>query len=248
MISHTSDFRSLTVFVYHDEPPLHLDNNRKDLSSEWVDSMNNHQEKYRFIVKRISRTDLNTLVASDKPFMILWANPLWFHSYNKNIEASIPLFWDAEVIVSLQNHPVRFESPEGLKGFNIGVRKGHYYKGLMGYFTSQKINRIDTDSSMENFARLVHGDIDAYIDSRSSVLYNKRQNNYSESIFVSQLPLDAYSRQLLVSHHYLDLLPSINKAISDMKTSKDWQNIINQFGIERLVDPFELELEELNKF
>lgn len=240
--------KTLPIFVYHDEAPLHFDTTDYDLSQAWANAINAQQSRYRFVIQKITRPALNHWVEGESPFMILWANTLWFRARDANIKATDALFWDADVVVSLRDRPVQFQSFSELVGLKLGAREGHYYKGLMDYFADGRIERIDSDSSEENFEKLVSGKIDAYIDSRSSILFNRQNNVYTQSIYVSALPHDAYSRHLIVSSDYFDLLPFLNEQIELLKSSSEWQTYLERFAIRRLVDPFELDLNELDQY
>lgn len=240
--------KTLPVFVYHDEAPLHLNSGDTDLSQAWANAMNAQQSKYRFVIQDIARPALNHWVEGESPFMILWANTLWFRARDTNIKATTPLFWDADVVVSLRDNPVQFQTFDDLIGLKLGAREGHYYKGLMDFFADGRIQRMDAESSEENFKQLISGKIDAYIDSRSSVLYGQANGAYEQPIYISGLAHDAFSRHLLVSSDYFQLLPFLNKQIESLKASSEWQAYIEHFAIRRLVDPFELDLKELDRY
>ncbi|EAT11024.1 transporter substrate-binding domain-containing protein [Bermanella marisrubri] len=239
---------TLPVFVYHDEAPLHLDSNELDLSQAWAKTMNAQQSQYCFVIQKITRPALNHWVEGESPFMILWANTLWFRSKDTNIKATKPLFWDADVVVSLRDNPVQLQTFDDLIGLRLGARDGHYYKGLEECFSDGRIKRVDSNSSKDNLRSLMNSEIDAYIDSRSSVLFTKQNNAYEQPVYIAGLAHDAFSRHLVVSRDYFELLPFLNQQIEQLKASSEWQSYIQGFAIHRLVDPFELDLKELDQY
>jgi hypothetical protein len=246
MMCSTAFSQSVPVYVYHDDAPYWIDN-QVDLSQQWVAQFNQKQASIKLELKHIERPTLNAMVESGQPYIILWANELWFKRRDPNVLSSELLFWDADTLVSLVDSPIDFNRAEQLQGLKIGARSGHYYSDFNPLFKSGRITRVDAKSSPQNYKLLSSGKINAFLDSRSTIAYLQKNNDISSNIYVSLNPQDAYSRHVLVSKQHKGLLPIINKVILEMKNDQAWQMKLESWGISKLVNPFELDLEELNE-
>ena len=238
--------QSVAVYVYHDDAPYRIDE-RVDLSQQWVNQFNQQQSSIHFEIQHIERPILNSVVESGQPYIILWANALWFKRRDPNVLSSEVLFWDADTLVSLVDNPIDFNHAEQLQGLKIGARFGHYYSDFDPLFKSGRITRVDAKSSPENYQSLLAGKIDGFLDSRSTIAYLQKNKVAGSNIYVSLNPQDAYSRHILVSKHNKILLPLINKVILEMKNDQAWQVKLESWGATKLVNPFELDLQELNE-
>ena len=246
MFGSTAICATFPVYVYHDDAPYFIDA-KEDLSEQWVRLFNQKQSQFQFQLQHIARPDLNALVEKGQPYLILWANELWFKYRDKKVMSSSAIFWDADTLVSILNKKIHFRQAQDLEGLNIGVRFGHYYSDLNPLFKAGRVTRVDAKSSFENYQRLKAGQIDGFVDSRSTILYMQDKQILTNEFHVSLTPQDAFSRHLLLSHHYAWMLPQLNQTIEAMKVDKTWQAHMQQWGLMALVDQFELELEELDE-
>lgn len=237
---------SVPVYVYHDDAPFFLDGN-DDLSQQWVAAFNQKQSDIQLKLQHIERPELNVIVEAGKPYLILWANQLWFKHRDKGVLSSDPIFWDADTLVSSQKNAIKYHQATDLEGLNIGVRAGHYYSDLNPLFKAGFVHRVDAKSSFQNYERLKAGKVDGFLDSRSTIIYMQKQKTLTSEFYVSITPQDAFSRNVLASEHYEQLLPLINQTIAAMKEDKAWQNTMEYWGLRKLVDQFELDLKELNE-
>ncbi len=237
---------TLPVYIYHDDAPYFI-KNELDLSQQWVSEFNHRQSLVQFELQHIERPTLNAMVESGQPYIILWANELWFKHRDKDVLSSATIFWDADTLVSRAETPVDFNSAEQLSGLKIGARYGHFYTDFNPLFKAGRIRRMDAKSSLENYKMLQAGKIDAFLDSRSTISYMQRQSIFSQDLYVSLNPQDAYSRHVLISKHHKNILTSINKVILEMQNDQAWQSKMQNWGLLGLVNPFELELRELNE-
>lgn len=238
---------SYTIYVYHDDAPYSIPADTTDISREWVKQANARQQQIKLELKHIDRPILNSMVESGQPYIILWANELWFKFRDKNVKSSRVIFWDADTLVSLLHNPISYHNPKELIGLRVGARYGHYYSDLNQLFKEDKVHRIDARSSLENYLKLKNGIISAFLDGRSTILYMQKKLVFSRELFVSSNPQDAYSRHVLVSKHYEWMLPTINRIIDEMNNDREWQSKMEQWGLSELVNPFELDLKELDQ-
>ena len=238
---------SYTIYVYHDDAPYSIPADTTDISREWVKQANARQQQIKLELKHIDRPILNSMVESGQPYIILWANELWFKFRDKNVKSSRVIFWDADTLVSLLHNPISYHNPKELIGLRVGARYGHYYSDLNQLFKEDKVHRIDARSSLENYLKLKNGIISAFLDGRSTILYMQKKLVFSRELFVSSNPQDAYSRHVLVSKHYEWMLPTLNRVIDEMNNDREWQSKMEQWGLSELVNPFELDLKELDQ-
>lgn len=244
-LAHASE--TYPIYVYHDEAPYQI-NGSTDLSHNWVAAINLQQATFQLALTHINRTKLNGLVESGQPYLILWANSLWFKGRDPALLSSRVIFWDADTLVSRVEKPYELNDFTTLAGLRIGTRRGHFYANLEGMFNAGPIKRVDAQTSLINYQRLFNNEIDGFLDSRSSILYTQKKIQNVAKLHVSSHPQDAYSRHVLLSKHYAWLLPTLNKAIVNMQQDPAWQQQLKQWGLEGLINPFELELNELKQF
>lgn len=233
------------VYSYHTVAPFYLPQKPTDLSRAWVEAFNRWQQDIRLELVTMERPLLNAIVESDQPFIILWANPLWFSFRDPDLKASDSVFWDADVWISRSQAPVHYGEPQHLIGNTIATRKGFYYKGINELVNAGKVSRVDTASDEQSLALLEQGKVDAFVMPRSSLLYWQAHNLAPANLHVAQAPHDAYTRHVLVSADNAPLLPLLNRFIGMLREDPDWQQKLAFWGVKDLLNPFELDLDEL---
>ena len=233
------------VYSYHSDPPFYLPDQPQDLSRAWVEDFNQWQDDIQLELVHIQRADLNSLVESGKPYLILWANPLWFSFRDPKLQASHRIFWDADIVVSHQRRPVHYEAPRDLTGLRLGGRQGFFYHNLNELVAARQLTRVDVQQDFDNYRNLLDGRIDAFIMTRASLLYWREHQLADGELFVAATPHDAYSRHILASQDRSGLLELINQFIDHSTRDPAWLAQLEYWGVERLLDPFELELDEL---
>ncbi len=240
------------IYSYHNDPPFHLPNQSSDLSRAFIESFNgylraNNVER-QFTLVNIDRPSLNNIVKSGKPYLILWANQLWFKKHDAQVKTSWPIFWDADVWVSQKQKPIAYEAPDDLLGKTIGVRKGFYYKGITPLIAEGKIKVMEGESYQAGLDRLMGDQVGAFVMSRSSLLYWFSTDFDATSVFIAQSPHDAFTRNLLYSRHYLPLVLTLEKFLVALGENDQWQRKLKFWGVDSLPTPIELELEELIQY
>ena len=237
--------KTIQLYSYHIDPPFQLKNQTTDLSRSLVEKLNQWQQDRVFELLVLSRTEINKIISSGKPYLLLWANPLWFRSKDPNVQASKNIFWDADIWVSNRTHPVDYALPKDLIGKHIGARKGYYYKGITPLIKEGKIKASLVSNDAKNYQQLVSKKVEAFVMSRSSYLYWKASEIDVTGFNTSLSPHDAYKRHILVSQHYETLLPMLNQFIEQLKNNADWNSRLKKWGVQSLVEPIELDLDEL---
>lgn len=235
----------VVIYTYHSDPPFFLPDQPTDLSRAWVDRFNQWQSKIQLRVEHIERGVLNQRIEEGNPYLILWANPLFFISWDPMLLSSDTIFWDADILVSRKQQPIDYHRPPDLIGYRLGGRRGFYYKGLNELSDEGKLTRIDADNDNQNYERLLRQEVDLFIMQRSAWYY-WRSNGLDETLlYVASEPHDGYSRHVLASAEYAELLRLINEFIAVSRQDAMWRAQLMKWGVEGLMNPFELELEEL---
>jgi ABC-type amino acid transport substrate-binding protein len=240
--------QTFNVYSYHIDPPFQLESDRVDLTADFITRLNQWQNKHVFKLQLISRPDLNQKLIDNEPYLILWANPLWFKSKDKHVMATEHIFWDADVWVSHRSRPVKYTQPSDLIGKHIGARRGYYYHGVTQLINNHKIQATRQVNDKLNADMLMKKKIDAFVMSRSSYLYWEARKKNTSDFYVSISPHDAYQRRILVSQSNQHLIPLLNSFISETKNNADWKQRMGEFGVNSLVEPMELELNELLEY
>lgn len=245
-LSFTCQSQSFDIYTYHTDPPFLLTNQKTDLSRAWVNHFNDRHKEVNLNLITIERPKLNKLIEAHKPYMILWANPIWFKSRDSGVLASDPIFWDSDIWISRNTDKVAYSSPEDLIGLTIGGRKGYYYKGVNPLVDEGKINRIDQNRDYANYEMLLKGSVKAFVMSRSSFLYWQSTGVKTHQLYTAMSAHDAFTRHVLVSQQRRHLLPILNNFIKAMKDDPEWQNRLKGWGVDGLVNPYDIELDELD--
>lgn len=130
-------------------------------------------------------------------------------------------------------------------GLTIGGRTGYYYKGVNDLVAKNKITRIDQPSDLKNAENLINNKIETFVMSRSSYLYRETTDFDIKPFYTAISAHDAHTRHILVSSDNQHLIPVLNKAIKILKEDGIWQLQLIMWGVKDLVNPFELELDDL---
>ena len=237
--------KTYTVYSYHVDPPFFMPDKPRDLSRAWIAKFNSHYPDIQFQLKQIKRPDLNKRIMKGEPYLILWANPIWFKSKDKQVQASKPIFWDADIWISQRNKPLIYESPSNLLGKTMGGRHGYFYKGVNPLADEGKITRINQNNDYDNYLKLLAGDIDVFVMSRSSYLYWQSTEIDTTMLHHAVNAHDAYTRHLLYSSNYFAISQFVDQFIENIGRDASWKQLLTNWGVENLVNPFELELEDL---
>lgn len=209
----------VVIYTYHSDPPFFLPDQPADLSRAWVDRFNQWQSKFQLRVEHMERGVLNQWIEEGNPYLILWANPLFFVSRDPMLLSSDTIFWDADILVSRKQQPIDYHRPADLIGYRLGGRRGFYHNGLNELSDEGKLRRIDADNDNQNYERLLQQEVDLFIMQHSAW----------------------YSRLVLASAEYAELLRLIYEIIAVSKQDAMWRAQLMKWGVEGLMNPFELE-------
>lgn len=235
------------LYTYHSAEPFVLDA-KPGLSEQFVTHFNRLSDgAVQFKLVPLTRVALNQKVAAHDNLFILWGNPLWFSKLNSPLQASNILFWDSDIVVSLAGQPLQYSGPESLVGKSFTALEGHVYFKLDDVIQQGKVQRLSRPDNLSMLQTLRMGQVDAMITTHSTVLYWQRHKADLPALYISPQHYDEYSRHILFGGEYQQYLPAVNQTLEKMRHDTKWLSLLEYYGIFTLLDPFNLELDELQK-
>lgn len=243
-ISHA---QTLTLYTYHEAEPFIIEGH-VGLSQHFVEHFNRlNKGGLQLRLQPILRPALNRKIAANEGVLLLWANELWFKKLNEQVKESEVLFWDSDMLVSLAEKPLEYTGPQSLMGKTFVAPAGHVYYELDDLITAGKIKRISVPDYFSMLAELLSGKADAMMLTHSTLLFWQKNRPDVPALYSSKQHYDEYSRHILVTPPMAGHLPEINRVIAAMRHDQAWQQLLNQYGIYSLLDPFNLDIEELQQ-
>lgn len=235
------------LYTYHSAEPFVL-GAEPGLSEKFVTHFNRLSDgTVQFKLARLERVALNQKVAAHENMFILWGNSLWFSKLNSALQSSGILFWDSDVLASLVIKPLDYNGPESLWGKSFTALTGHVYFKLDDAIQQGKVQRISRPDNLSMLEALRMGQVDSMIITHSTVLYWQRHKADLPALYISPQHYDEYSRHILSGGEYQKFLPAVNQTLEKMRHDAKWLAVLEYYGIFTLLDPFNLELDELQK-
>lgn len=235
------------LYTYHTAEPFVL-GAAPGLSEQFVTHFNRLSDgAVQFKLVPLARVVLNQKVAAHENMFILWGNSLWFSKLNTELQGSGILFWDSDIVVSLAAKPLLYNGPESFWGKSFTALEGHVYFKLDDGIQQGKVQRISRPDNLSMLQILRTGQVDAMITTHSTVLYWQRHNADLPALYISPQHYDEYSRHILLGGEYQKYLAAVNQTLEKMRHDAKWLALLEYYGIFTLLDPFNLELDELQK-
>jgi len=245
------------VYQYHNWAPFYFQSgdDNAGFALTFMEQLNKYFEKnypelnVRFELYPVTRDELNGLLKQKQQGLLLWANELWFKRLFKRpyFSATQPIYWDNEAVVSLGSSPVEYSKPESLISKKVAGIEGFYYHGVDELVTQGKIERVNTNNDRINLEKLVDGKVDAVLITQT--VFNYVLPGFADvDFYQASTPQDAYSRHILMTPDYADYESALNAYISSLPNNPVWAKTLSSYGLDDLVLPFSLDLNELNNF
>lgn len=235
------------LYTYHNAEPFVL-GEAPGLSAQFVTHFNRLSDgTVQLKLVPLDRMQLNQKVVAHENMFILWGNPLWFSKQNTELQSSKILFWDSDVLVSLATKPLDYSGAESLWGKSFTALTGHVYFKLDDAIQQGKVQRISRPDNLSMLEALRVGQADSMIITHSTVLYWQRHKADLPAVYISPQHYDEYSRHILLGGEYREYLPAVNQTLEKMRHDAKWLAVLEYYGIFTLLDPFNLELDELQK-
>lgn len=223
----------LTLYAYHHSPPFVINaDTETGLNFDLVQALQRQLgDAYQLEFKQLSRPQLNARLEQGLPTILLWANPAWFSQQTQPFLWTETLFVDRDVFVSSRDFSGQIEALTDLAGSTLGALRGYSYPGVNELVQQHRVTRLDAESDKENLARLLEKNVDHIVITRSSFLYFARQQQYLGKVRIVGQPYASYKRQLLMTHHYQQLLADFDAAILAIPKQSYWTARLELYGL-----------------
>lgn len=239
--------KTIPLYTYHEAEPFMIEG-QAGLSQHFVEHFNRlNKDGLQLRLQPIARVEINRKIAVNEAVLILWANRLWFKKLNEGVTASDVLFWDSDMLVSLAEKPLEYNGPQSLSGKTFTAPVGHVYYELDKLIAAGKIQRVSVEDYFSMMAELLGGKADAMMLTHSTLLFWQKNRPDVPALYSSKQHYDEYSRHILITPPMAGYLPEINRVIAAMRHDQAWQQLLNQYGIYSLLDPFNLDIQELQE-
>lgn len=241
----------IPVWHYHNWPPFLFEGEQRShsISVAFVDMLDQLDEQHCYQLTPLPRATLNQHLSARKEGLLLWGNPLWFKRLfppgEPWLQASRPLYWDSDVVVSLRSRPVHYTEPASLAGKRIGGVEGFYFPDVTELSAAGKLQLISGANDDVNVKRLFNGEIDAMVITHTSIQYLRHHQKDTDIFYIAPQPQDAYSRHVLATPRYHAILPLINGKLRALQHQPRWQALLKSHHLDDLIDFFALSVDEL---
>lgn len=220
------------LYTYHTHPPF-ITSPGKGLSYDLANYLTRKSaDRFRFVVKPMSRPRVNKMLAEADIGIIPWVNPAWFRdtSEEKYRWCSAILMNDANALISRRDKKVNYTGPESLDGLTFGGVRAHVYAGLDDYIAETKrLRRVDAENHVDNFRKLVKRRIDVTIMPRSGADYLIKREKLEEYTYISPTPHSKYARRLIIIGDSRDLLQIIEGVTGEMSHDPVWLKEVERY-------------------
>ncbi len=231
----THSAEKIAVWTYYSTPPFSINTEKTDITSFLAKHLTRESGgKWVFEAQTLPRKRLNSYLAENQQGIVVWANPLWFKDKEEQMyDWTERVVWGSNEIVSLQTHPVPYDSAESLAGKRFGGVGGHHYVGIDELVASGKIERLDTSSFEQNFQKLINRRLDVILLPRGELFYLMKKHQLEDHIYIAQNPHQKYPRKILVTKQLKGVRDFINSQLTLLRSDPDWLLLLDNAGIKQ---------------
>ncbi|MDG2012780.1 MAG: hypothetical protein P8J33_04710 [Pirellulaceae bacterium] len=222
--------QTVNLYTYHTHPPF-MNGNGEGMTFDLATFLNQRSNgKFDFKVAPSSRARINSLVESDRWGVIPWVNPKWFNDPNKSLYlwSEQTLMQDANAIISHIRKPVDYQSAQTLQGMVFGGLNGHKYSGIDKFISKGgDLRRLDANNHLDNFNKLLRGDIDVMLMPQSGALFSIAKHNFDKDFHISPTPHSRFERRLLIINHRRQLQQFLDNILEEFE--REWSAIVTRY-------------------
>jgi polar amino acid transport system substrate-binding protein len=220
--------QKVPILTYHIHPPFVVGEG-KGLSYDLAKLVTKKSKgKYNFEIRELPRVRLNQEIKSKKPWVSVWANPLWFGDKNKKKFFWLELLKDANSIISRNNLKINYDNPNSLLGKKFGGIRGHKYVGLDDLLKAKKIKGTKTDNERDLLRMLLHNRVDVILLPKSTISFYIKTLNLKKKVFVGKTPHQSYMRHIMVPRGQEKLHSFLEKL--NLEEDNDWKGLLKKYG------------------
>lgn len=225
----------LPVYVYHLEAPFLINSDTgSGINRDFGELLKKHLGQRQIDIRPVSRSRLNSILANDEPAIVLWSNPVWFEREGRQYLWTEPLFVDQDVVVYERGVGRNIKTLNGIEGLKVGGRQGYFYVGLDDLVSQNRVLRVDVDSDWKNLENLLAGSIDVAVISKSSLLYYVQLRQLENRISLADYFVNSYERRILVSHHFKEFKPELDRAVKAILADSEWRRRLELLGLSKV--------------
>ncbi len=143
---------------------------------------------------------------------------------------SDPLIGNADILISLRDTPVDFNShPSELEGMIIGTHLGYVYPTLDPLFSNGLLIRSDSSDELNMIQRVHRQRIPAAVISRPVARWYIRSNHWQSRFYLSEQVLSEVQIRLLFNKTQQPFVEHLNRSLSTMRADGRYQAILDRY-------------------
>lgn len=221
--------QSITVWEYHDFPPMVVSEQKQQGLSFGFTRLLNHEAngEFNFSVRPISLPSLLKKLDEGLQGIVLFVSPIWFDDQNEHkYHWSDPIMELRDEVVSSKNTQFEYTGAQSYQGKRVGGIAGYTYPGLDEMHQKGAAKRIDASSDVENLKNLIkHESIDVAIVNQGPLKFYSTLLGYSESLHVSERPQGQYQVRILVTKGFPKVYEFIQKVVKGLDSNARWSDL-----------------------
>ncbi len=219
------------LFTYHTHAPF-IVASHQGLTYDLAEYLSKKSHgRYQFVVKPMSRTRVNKILKQGEAGIVPWVNPAWFNDVaeTKFLWSKSILMQDSNVLLSHIERKIDYRGRESVSGLTFGGVRGHRYQGIDDWVQQKALSRIDTETHISNYRKLMRKRIDFTITPLTGALYLLKQHGLQDQIFISPNHHSTYERRLIVSDKNIEIKAYIEKTLAQMSADPTWGKLLNKY-------------------
>lgn len=222
----------LKVFSYYTSPPFSNEEGKVGLVAEFLQAIEQYDERLKFDLQIISRPKLNKILEESKStFIVPFAHPLWFNDKNREKYLwSRPLYTDYNSLISHKSKPVEFK---GLYSFifqGVGTLKGFHIYLLDDLVEKGKAKRVDVHEPETLVQMIALKKIKMAVLPHAMAHYHTEKLKLQDQVYYSARPHQTYDRHLMLANASTELNGIIDEAIAKARQSGVFDLILKKYG------------------
>ncbi|WP_156413677.1 hypothetical protein [Lacimicrobium alkaliphilum] len=142
----------------------------------------------------------------------------------------VPLFRDADILVSSHQKPIRDFTPASLTGLVFAGLHGHQYPGILGQLIqTNKLTRDNGSSNLTVLQRVAKGRADITLIRRSTLNYliRNERNGLTEQLYLPDSPYNRFTLQVMLPANR----PDLRQWLITVLNSAAWRAKLKSYGI-----------------
>ncbi len=233
-IAHATGVEVHVALNSYQVPPYSLPNNL-GLSSSLVDALNRHLVGHRLILRTIPRARLQRYSFTNANFSdtVLFVTPAFVGDPDmKRFKWTEPLFSECNLFVSSVSSPVVLNR-ENIEGKKFAGVFGYKYELIDSLVSLNKIRREDSQDEASGLQKVALGRADFSVVPTAIFNYFLSNSAWAKRLNAAPVPLNCFSRHILVAKSQPALLKALNLAIPRLRNDQVWNTALAAVHVEQ---------------